>query len=331
MNPKENYLTMLRGEIPEYIPSMYEQRVGRFTEDLLTPTYCPNGPIITSFGVKYVGSPDLFNGAMPEPGFILLDDITKGRDVIKAPDLSDFDWEKYYHDKIKDIDRTTQYIPVGGGDYFLTLVSFMGFENAMIAMYEEPEEVHALLEYVSEFYLEVLKQQIRWIRPEVMSIMDDDAALRAPFFSLDMYHEFFMPYHKMHCDVANELGIPIERHDCGKCEQFIPDWVEMGIRSWNPAQVTNDLKGIKKRYGNRLTINGGWDKLYWDKCTDMEEFRAALIEYVDTFAPGGGFVFAAMTTVKPEDPLSEERNRIIHDVYDNYARDSDSYTTSGRP
>ena len=53
----------------------------------------------------------------------------------------------------------------------------------------------------------------------------------------------------------------------------------------------------------------------------MEQLRAALIEYVDTFAPGGGFVFAAMTTVKPEDPLSAERDRIIRDVYDNYAKD----------
>ena len=50
MNPKENYLTMLRGEIPEYIPSMYEQRSLRITEDLLTPVYAPDGPIVTKLG-----------------------------------------------------------------------------------------------------------------------------------------------------------------------------------------------------------------------------------------------------------------------------------------
>ena len=90
MTPKQNYLTMLRGEIPEYIPSMYEERAGRFVEDLLTPQYAPNGPIVTSLGVTYVGSADLNNGAMPKPGVVILDDITKWRDVIKAPDLSDF-------------------------------------------------------------------------------------------------------------------------------------------------------------------------------------------------------------------------------------------------
>ena len=68
LNPKENYLTMLRGDIPEYIPSMYEQRSLRITEEWLTPVYAPDGPVVTKLGVTYVGSPDLNNGAMPKPG-----------------------------------------------------------------------------------------------------------------------------------------------------------------------------------------------------------------------------------------------------------------------
>ena len=321
MTPKENYLTMLRGEIPEYIPSMYEERAGRFDEELLTPVYAPNGPVVTSLGVTYVGSPSLNNGAMPKPGVILLEDITKWRDVIHAPDLSDFDWEDYYTKKIKDIDRSQKYISVTGGDYFLTLVSFMGFENAMLALYEEPEEVKALLEYVSEFDLEVLKQQIRWIKPEVMSIMDDDAALRAPFFSVDMYREFFKPYQKKHCDLAAENGILMERHDCGRSESFVGDWVEMGIRCWNPAQTTNDLVAVKKKYGRKMALNGAWDSMKWANCEDEEAFRAALTEYVDTFAPYGGFVFAAMGGGRPDAPGAKMRQDAVNDIYKNYARD----------
>ena len=321
MTPKENYLTMLRGEIPEYIPSMYEERAGRFVEEFLTPQSCPNGPIVTSLGVKYVGSPELLNGAMPEPGFILLDDITRWRDVIKAPDLSDFDWESYYKNKIKDIDRSKKYIPVTGGDYFLTLVSFMGFENAMLALYEEPEEVHALLEYVSEFYLMVFKQQLRYVKPDTMTLMDDDAAYRAPFFSVQMYREFFKPMHKLHCDLALENGLLLERHDCGRSESFVPDWIELGIRSWNPAQATNDLVAIKKNYGDKIAICGGWDNLKYDACTDMDELREALVTYTDTFAPGGGFTFMAMSGGRPGDPMADKRRQLIKDFYFEYAHD----------
>ena len=321
LNPKENYLTMLRGDIPEYIPSMFEQRSCRITEEWLTPVYAPNGPIVTPLGVTYVGSPELMNGAMPKPGCIILEDITKWRDVIHAPDLTGFDWEDYYTKKLKDLDRREKYLPVVGGDYFLTLISFMGFENAMIALYEEPEEVKALLEYVSEFYLEVLKQQIRWLKPDTMTLMDDDAALRAPFFSVDMYEEFFMPFHKKHCDLALENGLLIERHDCGRSESFVPDWVKMGIRSWMPAQTTNDLKSIKKRFVGKLALCGAWDSAPWNNCDDLEAIRAALMEYVDTFAPGGGFTYSAMVGGKPEDPLTPKRRELVREVYDTYARD----------
>jgi hypothetical protein len=135
-----------------------------------------------------------------------------------------------------------------------------------------------------------------------------------------MYREFFKPFHKKHCDFAIEHGIPIEHHDCGKCEIFIPDWVEMGVKGWNPAQTMNDLKGIKKRFAGRLAIAGGWDRSRWDKCEDMEEYRAALVDYVDTFAPGGGFVFMAMAGGDQTDPLVKQRGEIIRDVYFNYAQ-----------
>ena len=322
MNSKENYLAMLRGEIPEFVPSVYDDRIFRWGDDLLTPQVCPNGPITTPLGVTYVGCADLNNGAMPAPGMNLLgEDISGWRDVIKAPDLSDFDFEDYYRKKLAGVDRSKKLVSVGGGDYFLTLVSFMGFENLVINLYEEPDEIKEMLDYVSRYYITVLKNAIHYIKPDAISIMDDDAAYRAPFFSLETYREFFKPYHKLHCDIARENGLPIERHDCGRCEDFIPDWVEMGIRSWNPAQITNDLVGIKRRFGNTLAINGAWDKLRWDGCTDMEELRAALTEYVDTFAPGGGFVYAAAATPDPADPLSAERERVIREVYDDYARD----------
>ena len=70
MTPKENYLRMLSGEIPEYIPSLMHDPHSQAAEDeLLTPRMAPDGPIVTSLGVTYVGGgKDLMYGAMPKPG-----------------------------------------------------------------------------------------------------------------------------------------------------------------------------------------------------------------------------------------------------------------------
>ncbi len=118
-----------------------------------------------------------------------------------------------------------------------------------------------------------------------------------------------------------ENGLLIERHDCGRSEQFIPDWIEMGVCAWNPAQITNDLVAVKKNYGDKIAICGGWDNLKYDNCTDEEELRAALKEYVDTFAPGGRFTFMAFGGGKPDDPVAKWRRDVIKDFYDNYAHD----------
>ena len=321
ITPKDNYLMLLRGEIPEYMPSFMDGHSAMWNEELLTPVSAPDGPIVTSLGVTYVGAAHMMNGAMPAPGMNLLgEDIRNWRDVIHAPDMSGFDWERYYKKKLAGIDRSRQIVSLGGGDYFLTLVSFMGFENLLLNLYEEPDEIKEMLDYVSKFYMLVLEKSAQYMEPDEITFMDDDSSERAPFYSVEMYREFFKPYHKLHCDFANERGLPIEHHDCGKCESFIPDWVEMGVVGWNPAQTMNDLVGIKKTYGNRLAIAGGWDMIYWDRCTDMEKYRSALIEYVDTFAPGGGFVFTAMAGGDFGDPIADQRRAIVNDVYENYAK-----------
>ena len=324
LTQKENYFKVLRGEIPEFIPaSFYNPTSTPIAEEMLAPVSAPNGPVMTVYGVEYIGSTDLMNGALPTPGKILLHDIRKWRDVIKNPDTSHRDWEGYYKTQTDKIDRANVAVRCVGGDYFLTLVSFMGFEGALMAMYEEPDEVTALFDYVSEHYLNVMRQQIRYAKPEIYTIMDDDAAMRAPFFSPEMYRALVKPFHKRHTDLARENGIFLDRHDCGRSECFIGDWLDIGIVSWAPAQVSNDLVAIKKKYTGRLTLSGCWDNtgLLGSPAVDVDVLREALYRYVDTFAPGGGFTFSAMIMGKRDDPATKLRSDIIKDFYYSYAKD----------
>ena len=322
MTPKENYLRMLRGEIPEFVPSYIEPHQMPVREELLTPQAVPDGPFTTSLGVVYVGCPDLNNGAMPAPNQIIIDDITKWPEQLKIRDVTGRDWEGYYKKISENLDRENTCVSIDGGDYFLTLVSLMSFEGALLAMHEEPEAVMELLEHISKFYTMVLKKQLHYLKPEIYVLMDDDSAYRAPFFSLEMYRRIFKPFHKLHAEIVRDAGCMIDRHDCGKCEQFIDDWLEIGVSAWNPAQITNDCAGIKKKYGNRLALSGCWDGQRWlGKRADEKELRDALAEYVDTFAPGGGFTFSAMMGGAMDDPIANENREMIKKFYYDYVRD----------
>ncbi len=323
MTPKENYLYMIKNNIPEFMPSNFEPFRAPCFDELLTPNRAPNGPIVTALGVKYVGSPENNYGATPAPGSAYIDDITEWRDKLKIRSVEGRDWESYYKKEAEKYDRSKVCLCVDGGDYFLTLVALMGFENTMMACYEEPDEVKALLTEISRFYTLVLTKQMEYLRPEIMILMDDDSAYRAPFFSVEMYREFFKPFHKLHADIALNYGCVIDRHDCGKSEQFIDDWLDIGVRGWNPCQISNDLVGIKKKYGDRLVLAGCWDSqghLGSAEATE-DELAAAMDEYVATFAPGGNFIFSANVGSVSQAPEAVAKRAFIKQYFMDHFRD----------
>jgi hypothetical protein len=323
LTPKENYLMVLSGEIPEYVPSHFEPYNDiLWNDDFGTPVFAPDGPKYSPWGVKYVGTGEIGGGAIPEPNNFILSDIRKWRDVIKNPDINSVDFESYYKKETEDKDRANTAITIAGGDYFQDLVSFMGFTEALIAMHEEPEEVYALLSYISEYKLEIMKQRVRYTKPDVYMVADDCAAAKFPFFSLDMYRELIKPFHKKHADIAMENGIAVTKHDCGRSEGFIDDWLDFGVKAWNPAQTTNDLKAVKKKYSGRLTIEGGWE--YMDPVNRPDapddEFFAAVDEYVQTFAPGGGFVFTVMMMGPQDDNRIAEKSEKLKKYFFEHVR-----------
>jgi len=100
LTEKENYLMLLRGEQPEWVP------VYTFGAPPGSKTAVPNQmvepPILCEFrmkgggrdvwGVEFVPTRETGNALIPKPGDFILKDIRQWRDVIKAPDISGIDW-----------------------------------------------------------------------------------------------------------------------------------------------------------------------------------------------------------------------------------------------
>jgi len=80
LTPKENYLAMLRGEIPDCVPSYCEPYTAVLEEGLTTPGRAPGGPIVTA--------PGIICGALPKPGRVPPEGTAKRREVIRLPDVS---------------------------------------------------------------------------------------------------------------------------------------------------------------------------------------------------------------------------------------------------
>ena len=326
---KENLMMFIRGEQPAWVPrygmapdqtSKYPPAVVGVTPGFMNERKTPEGGF-DIWGVEFVATEDTGGMSLPVPNSFILEDITKWRDIIHAPDISNIDWEAMAKKDLAHVNReetaVSQHIHVG---YFQQLMAFMGFGEGLCAMFEEPDEVHALFDYLCDFYTDVTKKCLEHYKPDFVELLDDTATALNPFVSLDMYRELIKPYHKAQMQPAVDAGLNIMMHNCGRCEDQIEDWFDCGVTAWNPAQIVNDLDGIKKKYGNRLGLCGCWDShgpVNWPDATE-EMVRQAVRDTIDRFAPGGGFCFWGSTYGPVGDKATENRRRWMTEEYESY-------------
>jgi uroporphyrinogen decarboxylase len=107
-----------------------------------------------------------------------------------------------------------------------------------------------------------------------------------------MYREFVKPYQKRAVDWAHSHGMYAELHSCGYVEPLIPDFIEIGVDCLNPLEVKAgmDPVKIKRQYGNKITLRGGFNAAYLnDAARTCANIRALL----PTLMEGGGYIFSS--------------------------------------
>jgi len=310
--PKENFLGIGYGIMPDYVPH-YTMGMPLRVHPENTPTTSA-GPMqllmgdrpfglgnqaeieyTDIWGVPYVTTASTGYAGLPKPGAFILDDITKWDKVIKKPDIdiNSVDWEALAKEGLKNVNReTTAVSSMVGCGTFTELIGMMGFTEGLCALLEEPETVKELLNYLTDYYEPIAKKTIEYYKPDLVGMADDTASKYAPFFSPEVYRDIFKPIYNRVGHYAKDAGIPISFHNCGKCEAFVDDMVDFGVRFWDPAQTENDLVAIKEKYKGQLAICGGFDYVPDPEVGATEEAVKAYIRMtLDKYAPGGGYAF----------------------------------------
>ncbi|MCL2136572.1 MAG: veratrol--corrinoid protein metyltransferase [Coriobacteriia bacterium] len=290
LTTRENFLRLINKEIPEYVPTY-----NLFWAFNMPPFYMgernEDGSGKDIFGVESVIDSGGINPPMPKTHDFILTDITKWRDVIKVPDeeISDSAWAdaaKQAHD------RHNPEIPFGGGTtmgFFQPLVSFMGFTEGLVACFEEPDEVKAMMEYLCDFAVENAKKYLLYYKPDFGFLGDDIAHEHNPFLSLAMFQDLIAPYWRRYYSIFVEAGLPVGHHNCGHFEEYLDDLVDMGVSFWDPVQSSNDKPAIKAKFGRNLAMCGGLEQRFWSEDTSEEQVRTEFRALLDMMAPGGGY------------------------------------------
>lgn len=259
---KENLReTMKRDGKPDRFIKQYE-----FLHLLVPDTYymgdypiTPGNEGYDQFGVYWV-LPEGQMGAFPvhDDEHRVLKDITQWREIVKKPYIPE---DPGYWGMLNGIaaqaDRENQYVcAVQTQGIFERLHALMGMEDALANFYEEPEEMQALIEFLTEIELDFAKTMVEKCGIEAVLHHDDWGATENSFISPSMFEEFIVPAYKKIYGYYKEHGVLIVHHNDGYARNLVPYMVEMGIDIWQGAIPENDIPSLIEEYGGKITFMG---------------------------------------------------------------------------
>jgi hypothetical protein len=262
LSPRENYLRALRHEETEYVP------FGRGGDAVSFGLFCPvergqaSTNFLDGFGVRWTSSESAAGGQIPVPGEFILKDITQWKKTVAIPDVDQFDWKQFaeWEFAATPANREKQVFNfLNSNGIWERLVALMGFEEAMIALVEEPDACNELFAAITDYKLRLAEKVFEHYHCDAFINFDDIATERNLFMSPETYRALIKPHHKRLNDGIKNLGmIPIQ-HTCGHAEICIVDYIETGAAVWNAVQPTNDIADLLDKYGDRFSFEGGYD------------------------------------------------------------------------
>ena len=147
--------------------------------------------------------------------------------------------------------------------YFERLWSLRGMENALTDFYLYPDEIHQLFSKLTDFYMRIMERAKEELEVDGFFVSDDIGTQTAPFFSLEIFREFFKPYYKKLIEKAHELGTHFWLHSCGNIELFLPEFIEIGLDVIHPIQRnTMNEQAVADKFGGQICILAGVDVQY---------------------------------------------------------------------
>ena len=241
------------------------------------------------YGVEWVYVPSAMGSMEREDVPHLLQDVNEWKDVIVFPDVDSWDWEGSLENSREFLKANADkslcaWIFTG---FFERLISFMGFENAAVALLDEDQEdaIKELMDAVADVICDIVEHYVRYFGVDYFYIHDDWGSQKAAFFSADICREFFVPAMKKVTDKAHSLGCIAELHSCG-CHGTvqIENIIAAGWDVWR-AQSMNPIPELWEKYGDKIVLAPTFTVP--DGATD-EEKRAIARAFVERFCTTPG-------------------------------------------
>jgi uroporphyrinogen decarboxylase len=174
-------------------------------------------------------------------------------------------------------------------------------------LFIDSSNVEKLLNALLEIHLNSLEKICNAVGDvaDIIRFGDDLGMATGMFMPRETYQKLFKPRHKILCDyVKSNSNMRIFLHSCGSIKPIIPDLIDAGFDILNPVQTNckdMDPVKLKTEFGNEITFwGGGADTTHILNKKTPEEIRKHVLERLEIFSKGGGFVFNQIHNILPD-------------------------------
>lgn len=216
---------------------------------------------------------------------------------------------EYFKEKVKG--EEFEGIPVGEMVYppgagtdgpFTVAAALMGATELCIALYEEPDFVHRLLDFITEATIVRIKavwDLMGWKYPQQSWGFADDSI---ELISIQQYKEFVLPYHKRLVNTFSQGG-PNSIHLCGKVQRHLKILKsELNITTFDLGFPT-DLGLAREELGPEVLLRGNLHPELLRSGSPQEIEKETRRICQSGVMEGGRWIFCEGNNVCPRTPL----------------------------
>lgn len=209
----------------------------------------------------------------------------------------------YFLRTIRQVQAATHGEVSVNGEVFSPFTHFMelfGYENALMALLDDPARAHALMDRLTE-------SSILWAgaqaRAGVDAVLISSAFAGGGFLSREMYADFVLPYERRLAGAVRALQRPVYTHTCGAIGDRLDLMVATGIDgldTLDPPPLGDALLADAKRdVGRKVFLKGNMNSVELLRAKSAQAVVAEATRCLDAAREGGGYILSTACSVAP--------------------------------
>lgn len=203
----------------------------------------------------------------------------------------------FYFERIEDVikDAGNRYVVITSHFNLIERLHMLhGFAATLEDFYFEQENIHRLLDMILEYKINHVDEAAKRFGDRIHGIFltDDWGTQNNTLVSRAIFNEFFFKRYKQLFDVIHGHGWHVFLHSCGRVNDFVPLFIDLGVDVLNMQQPrAYGIRELGKSFAGKVCFLTTVDIQATLPKGDPDAVRAEARELVENWStPEGGFI-----------------------------------------